>query len=501
MVELLGAGEAAVVTRVCELLVPGSAAGRPDRYLAATLAGLSAGEEDAVHAAIGVLAGVTDARELSRLAGSAAFERFRRLAIEAGYGDHAPPGRRGPDGADVLVVGLGGAPIAADLAGRGADVLLLDVVPAPARFVSTVDEVVLAGGPGPVAAERAPAADVAKFHQSTGLLGATGPFGPEDLEPWYSRVEARLGPPDSSDRSPAVVEPGFVALGTPLRPRLSWPSIPAPGGARVRTRHGVRHVLLDTAGRRPKVTGVAYTRDGCDGELRAPVVVLAAGPLETPRILVRTGEQAGLDTPSARLAGRTLGLHPARLVYGWFPEPAGCATTACCDSHDGIAVEATVRPEPVAFAEGLVDPRDRPLWGGRLAEVVRGYPHWLGLRVLVADDNTAVADLGLGGEVVVGKRFSTAERRRLAAALEFGVAVLRAAGARDVVWSGLTAAHPQGGAPMGDDPARSVVGPDGRSHDVDGLYVGDGSVLPAVLSVPPALTVLALAAKVAGAIR
>ena len=462
MSQLLGAGEAAVVTRVCELLVPGSAAARPDRYLAATLPALSPADEDAVHAAIGVMAGVSDARALARLAGSAAFDRFRRLAIEAGYGDHAPPGRRGPDGADVVVVGRGGAPIAAALAGRGADVLLLDGAPAPARFVSTVDDEPIAplSGPEPADSVRAPASDVAKFHERTGLLGAAGPFTAADLEPWYERAERAVA-----------------------------------GAARLRRRHHVRHVRVDTSGRRPKVTGVAYTRDGCAGVLRAPVVVLAGGPFATARILLQTFEAAAIDTPSARLAGRTLGLRPVRLVYGRTGPPPEPLTAA------GFAVEPAPRPEPVAFAEGLVDARQRPLWGERLAEVVRGYPGWTALRALVTDDNTAVADLGTGDEVVVVKRFSAAERRLLADALEAAVALLRDAGAGDVVWSGLAAAHPQGGAPMGDDPARSVTGPDGRCHDVEGLYVGDASLLPSVLSVPPALTVRALAAKISEAIR
>ncbi|MEV7037014.1 GMC oxidoreductase [Amycolatopsis sp. NPDC051061] len=459
MNQLLGAGEAAVVARVCELLVPGSAATRPDRYLAATLPALAPAEEDAVHAAIGVMAGVTNRPALARVAGSAAFDRFRLLAIEAFYGDHTPPGRRGPDRADVLVVGTGGGAIAAVLAARGADVLLLDSGPGRACFVSTTDEEPIgpSTAPGPAKAERAPASDVAKFHEHTGLLGAAGPFGPDDLEPWYER--------------------------------------PVPtSGARVRRRHDVRRVLVDTAGPRPKVTGVAYTCDGGDGVLRAPVVVLAAGPLATPRILLHTHETAEIDSPSARLTGRTLGLRPARLVYGLLARSPDPHTGA------GFAVEPAALPGPVAFAASLVDPGHRPLWGGRLAEVMRGYPGWTGLRVPVTDDNTAVADLGVGDAVVVGKRFSTAERRRLAGALEFAVEHLRAAGARDVVWSGLFAAHPQGGAPMGDDPARSVVGPDGRSHDVDGLYVADASLLPAVLSVAPELTVLALAAKVAEAI-
>jgi choline dehydrogenase-like flavoprotein len=50
---------------------------------------------------------------------------------------------------------------------------------------------------------------------------------------------------------------------------------------------------------------------------------------------------------------------------------------------------------------------------------------------------------------------------------------------------------------MGNHPRRSVVDSHRGAHGVDGLYVGDGSVLPASLSVNPALTVMASAAVVA----
>ena len=50
---------------------------------------------------------------------------------------------------------------------------------------------------------------------------------------------------------------------------------------------------------------------------------------------------------------------------------------------------------------------------------------------------------------------------------------------------------------MGSDPARSVVGPHGESHDVRRLFVGDGSVVPRTLSVNPSLTIMALASRLA----
>ncbi len=48
---------------------------------------------------------------------------------------------------------------------------------------------------------------------------------------------------------------------------------------------------------------------------------------------------------------------------------------------------------------------------------------------------------------------------------------------------------------MGSDPERSVVDADGRSWDVERLYVGDGSVVPRTLSVNPSLTIMALASR------
>ena len=45
---------------------------------------------------------------------------------------------------------------------------------------------------------------------------------------------------------------------------------------------------------------------------------------------------------------------------------------------------------------------------------------------------------------------------------------------------------------MGDDPARSVVDPDGRVWGWDNLYVADASVFPSSLGVNPQVTIMAL---------
>ena len=73
--------------------------------------------------------------------------------------------------------------------------------------------------------------------------------------------------------------------------------------------------------------------------------------------------------------------------------------------------------------------------------------------------------------------------------------------------------HPRGEAPlsvvgyacgtcrMGDDPAASVVDGDGRSHELDNLYIADSSVFPSCPSVGPGLTTIALALRMSEALK
>ena len=59
----------------------------------------------------------------------------------------------------------------------------------------------------------------------------------------------------------------------------------------------------------------------------------------------------------------------------------------------------------------------------------------------------------------------------------------------------LYSAHPLGSCRIGEDPAASVVDSHCQTHDVKGLFVIDGSVMPTSLGVNPQLTILAIAEK------
>ena len=64
----------------------------------------------------------------------------------------------------------------------------------------------------------------------------------------------------------------------------------------------------------------------------------------------------------------------------------------------------------------------------------------------------------------------------------------------------LAAPHPGGGARMGKDEVRGVVGFDHRVHNTDNLYVADPSVFPTSPSVDPSLTIMAFSCVAAQAI-
>jgi choline dehydrogenase-like flavoprotein len=271
------------------------------------------------------------------------------------------------------------------------------------------------------------------------------------------------------------------------------------GGLELRARARVERILVENG----EATGVDYVdADGAKHRVDADAVVVAAGTLNTPQVLMRSGLP---DTSSTRLIGRNLGFHPARLMFGLFDEPQDAhmvypiTAHAMDHQHDedgGFVVEATTLMDPIGFATTVED-EDGPLWGQPLVEHMRAFRRWIGMLVMVNDDNNG-AVLDDNGNESFTAAFNEEERKRLDGAFEFTRAVFEAAGASKVRWTGLVTTHVQGTCRMGSDPERSVVDTDGQSWDVKRLYVGDGSLIPRTLSVNPSLTIMALADRLAG---
>jgi choline dehydrogenase-like flavoprotein len=461
------------------------------------------------------------------------------------------------DSFDVVVVGsgAGGGVVASELAGRGRDVLLLELgshhraasftrwesraameLMWPLRFAFAADGDVVAflagrcvGGTTTIntkVALRAHEKDVAKWHAATRLTsdGST-PFAASDLAPYYDRVERILGVRERSDWTQAVhtLEPAFRELGAPLEAVTAYTDANcskcgsciqgcptnagkstmntyiadalARGLLELRADARVERVLVEDG----EAVGVEYSdARGERHTVHAGAVVVACGALNTPQLLLRSG----FANPAI---GRNLGIHPVRLVYGLFDEIQDAhmvypiSAHAMAHQHDedgGFVIEASTVQDPIGFATTLSD-ESGPLWGQRLVDAMKKYRHWTGVLAMVNDENTSAVVVDADGNERFDVAWNENERRRLDDALDFSRTVLERAGAKQVAWSGIASTHVQGSCRMGDDPAVSVVDRNGESHDVKRLYVGDGSLIPRTLSVNPSLTIMALATRLA----
>jgi choline dehydrogenase-like flavoprotein len=381
--------------------------------------------------------------------------------------------------------------------------------------------------------------DYDKWHAAAGLLNDDGDhFREPDLLPFLERVELRLGVRERSDWQQCIktVVPGFEALGAELEPVMSYtdancmrcgsclqgcptnagksslntyirPAVVG-SGLTLRADCDVRRVLIEQGAGGPQATGVEYVdAAGETHEVGADVIVVAAGALGSPSLLLRSGvREAAHDSPSSRLIGRNLGFHVARLVEGRFDEIQDAhmvyPISAHCmqfqrDADGGFIVEAATVQDPIGFAAALSDEHGVPLWGEPLTEALRAYRHITGLLTLVNDENNGTVWIDEDGRDRHSFAFNEREQERIDRSLEFAQEVLRRSGARELFHTGLLSTHLQGSCRMGSDPERSVVDSHGESHDVRRLFVGDSSVVPRTLSVNPSLTIMALASRLA----
>ena len=191
----------------------------------------------------------------------------------------------------------------------------------------------------------------------------------------------------------------------------------AQGVLELRATPTVERVLIEGS----EATGVEYVDEAGERHaVRAGAVVVAAGALNTPQLLIRQR----VDNP---VVGRHLGFHPIRLVYGLFDEPQDAhmvyPVTAHCKKHQhdedgGFVIEATTIQDPISFATTLCDD-DGPLWGPRLVEAVRKFRHWVGLLSLASDDNNSAVVVDESGAERFDVDFRPNEVERIDAVLQF----------------------------------------------------------------------------------
>lgn len=285
-------------------------------------------------------------------------------------------------------------------------------------------------------------------------------------------------------------------------------------GARIVTGARVLRILLDhDRPGLPRASGVLVRRaDGSELEILSPLVVTAAGALQTPQLLRRSGLGG-----HPRL-GRNLSVHPATSVAGRFPEPVtswkGVLQSAGIEElHErGILIEATASPPGMSSFV-------LPGVGRTLRRELEGADRLAVLGAMIADRPSGRV-LGRDRTLV---RYSLDPRdgERLMTAVQAMGRVLFAAGAKEVLTgipraprartlgeldallAGLTARdlhlsafHPTGTVAAGGDPHRAPADAEGRLRGVDGVLVADASVLPGCPEVNPQLSIMAAALAV-----
>jgi choline dehydrogenase-like flavoprotein len=296
------------------------------------------------------------------------------------------------------------------------------------------------------------------------------------------------------------------------------PKALATGNCELRTECVVKEVLTNSQGR---VTGVTYfDSEGRLREQTSDLVVVSASATETPRLLLNSKSRLFPNGLGNRYdwVGRNLQGHAYAGAYGLFDldvydDLGQGASIAICDynhGNPGLVGGGALGNEfiklPYNFA--LVRPPGTRRWGMEHKDYMRT---WFRRSIAVHGpvQELPVFDARVQVDPVVkdywgipvarlsgGSHPHTLEVARFIASKAEGW--LKEAGAI-FTWlklpgRGLNAGqHQAGTCRMGDDPKTSVVNKYGRVHDVDNLFVVDGSVHVNNGGFNPALTIMAVA--------
>lgn len=268
----------------------------------------------------------------------------------------------------------------------------------------------------------------------------------------------------------------------------------------------------------------AVSADGNVLTVKSRAVVVAAGAIQTPALLLRSGLR------NANI-GRHLRLHPATAVWGRVPDlvnPWDGALQARYVNEwtdldgEGYGVLFETAPLTPAFGSGFVNWRS----GAQHLERMQDLKHMLGVAVIVRDKGPGgTVKIGKDGEPIASYTLSPGDTELLFKGLEGGARIAEAAGATQIYTThhrtigyepgkrgnlesfvadvrregadparlALAALHIMGSARMGGSPEISALNPDGETWDVRGLVVADGSCFPTASGVNPMISIESIA--------
>jgi choline dehydrogenase-like flavoprotein len=280
--------------------------------------------------------------------------------------------------------------------------------------------------------------------------------------------------------------------------------------------------------------GVEAVYTGDDGTearrvtVRAPIVVVACGALESPALLKRSG----IGGPAV---GDYLRLHPAAAVFGqyatdqdaWLGAPQSGLVDEFANVRDGHGFLI----EGVQYTPGLTG--SALPWTGaeKHKELIAGARRGASFITLTRDRGHGRVDVDANGQAVPWYAVTDpVDAENIRQGIEICGRLHIAAGAQQIallagglpIWRGgddveafiercrreplraggvrLFSAHQMGTCRMGADPQTSVADPWGELHDVKGVWIGDGSAFPTSSGTNPMVSIMALAHRTAEAI-
>jgi len=259
--------------------------------------------------------------------------------------------------------------------------------------------------------------------------------------------------------------------------------------------------------------------------IHAPSVVAAAGSLETPGLLLRSG----IGGPAV---GSELRLHPASLVSGIYDEPQdpwyGPAMAGIMNEFAETNQGFGYLIECVQHLPGLFTTVVPWLDGAQHKDLTRKYRYRADWVFLVKDRGAGSVTIDENGKSTFWYPFTDElDRRHFREGAETAIRMQEAAGAQRIFLAGqpfapwtrgedleafiekvneipigrggtpVFSAHQMCSAKLGSDPQTSVAKPNGELHDVAGVWIADASGMPSCSGVNPMVSTMALARRTA----
>lgn len=262
-------------------------------------------------------------------------------------------------------------------------------------------------------------------------------------------------------------------------------------------------------------SGVVVEREGGTERYSADVVVVSCGAINSALLLLRSAGEAHPDglANSSGVVGRHYMRHLSSVVMALSKEPNPTRfqkTLALNDFYldDGAGGGPLGNIQMVGKSDGEQIAAEAPSWAGFVPPMAFGdlayhsVDFWLMSEDLPLPENRVT--LGRDGGAVIALHDTNQDAHAaLRGKLEHLLGHLGLH--RHLLPRNLylgkqmdvsATAHQAGTVRFGGDPAASALDLDCKAHDLDNLYVVDGSMMPSVGAVNPALTIIANALRV-----